>query len=47
MKKTKAINTDGSGKQGRTCSTAGGGYKGVVSTNGYGMVNVPQSRKMG
>lgn len=44
---TKAINTDGSNKQGRTCSSAGGGYMGTVSTRSYGNVKVPQSRKMG
>jgi hypothetical protein len=43
----KRIGTDGSGKQGRMCSSAGGGYKDTVSTNGYGNVKVPQSRKMG
>lgn len=45
--KTKPIGTDGSMKQGRDCSSANGGYKGTVSTEGYGNVSVPQSRKMG
>lgn len=43
----KSINTDGSAKQGRMCSSAGGGYKDSVSTNSYGNVSVPQTKKLG
>ena len=43
----KSIDANGSGKQGRTSSTAGGGHGSVISCNDYGSVNVPQTKKMG
>lgn len=43
--KSKSIDTNGSGKQGRTCSSACGGYGKTISVNGYGNVSVPQSQK--